>query len=225
MAPAHTPTPSRCWLALGLLLMLAWIGAVLAILAWDDPQPDQPTTRAAAYPSPPPITFVSPTPYPTDPATAIPVSEALDGQPAPDVTLTTLDGEPVRLHDLAGQIVFLNVWATWCEPCRAEMPALQALVDEYSAGGVQVIAVTDPTAGQTEADVRAFVDDFGLTLTVALSSDHDLYHALGAEQIPTTVIIDRAGTMRARHIGPLDADAIAGYLDTLGVNVSDKSPG
>jgi peroxiredoxin len=78
-----------------------------------------------------------------------------------------------------------------------------------------VIAITDPTAGQTEGDIRAFVKTYDLTLTVALSSNPELYQRFGVAQIPTTFIVDRAGIVRFRHIGALTADVIATYLAQL----------
>jgi peroxiredoxin len=136
-------------------------------------------------------------------------------KPLPDLTLTALDGSPIRLADFKDQIVFLNFWATWCVPCQDEMPALQKLQDEHGADDVRVIAVTDPTSGQTEDDIRTFMSTYHLTLTVALSSDTALYQQFGVAQIPITFIIDRAGIVRYRHIGAMNADDIATYLDRL----------
>jgi peroxiredoxin len=175
------------------------------------PQP----AEVAVYPSPPPVTFVVPTPLPTLPPTATVTEAPVLDEPLPDLTLTTLDGDSIRLADLKGQIVFLNFWATWCAPCQEEMPALQALQDEHGADGVRVIAVTDPTAGQTEADVLSFLKTYNLTLTVALSSDAAFYQHFGVAQIPMTYIIDRAGIVRYRQIGALEPEDIATYLQRL----------
>jgi len=201
------------WLPL-LALPLVGLLAAAAILLWagggsgaDDSPP------ATPFPTPAPVTFIPPTPLPPTPAPTLVVSEALDA-PLPDLTLTTLDGAPLRLRDLRGQVVFLNFWATWCAPCRAEMPALQALQDAESER-VRVVAVTDPTDGQTEADIRAFVDELGVTFAVALSSDPALYRQFGVAQIPTTYVVDPAGTIRYRHLGALTPDALHAYLDEL----------
>jgi peroxiredoxin len=95
------------------------------------------------------------------------------------------------------------------------MPALQKLQNEHGSEGVRVIAVTEPTSGQTEDDIRAFLKTYDLTLTVALSSDAALYQQFGVEEIPITFIIDRAGMVRYRHIGALTVSDITGYLTQL----------
>jgi cytochrome c biogenesis protein CcmG/thiol:disulfide interchange protein DsbE len=166
---------------------------------------------ATSYPTPAPVTFIPPTPLPT----LSPTPDPLLDRPVPDATLTTLDGDPIRLGALGGEIVFLNFWATWCEPCKEELPELQALHEARGADRVRVIAVTDPDEGQTEADVRAFVDEYNLSLTVALSSDAVLYRRFGVAQIPLTIIIDRAGIVRFRHLGALHDHDVALYLDRL----------
>jgi peroxiredoxin len=166
---------------------------------------------ASPYPTPAPVTFIPPTLLPT----LSPTPDPLLDQPVPDVTLTGLDGGPIRLRDFAGEIVFVNFWATWCEPCTEEMPELQALHDERGADGVRVIAITNPNEGQTEAAIRAFVDEYDLTLTVALSSDAALYAQFGVAQLPMTVIIDRAGVVRFRHIGALHDHDMATYINRL----------
>jgi thiol-disulfide isomerase/thioredoxin len=77
------------------------------------------------------VTFIPPTPLPT----LSPTPDPLLDLPVPDVTLTGLDGKSIRLRAFKGEIVFLNFWATWCEPCKEEMPELQALQDEHGAEG------------------------------------------------------------------------------------------
>jgi peroxiredoxin len=167
-----------------------------------------PRAALTVYPTPAPVTFIPPTPLPptitpTDPVVAHPV---------PDATLTTLDGETLRLRDLGGEVVFLNFWATWCEPCTEEMPELQKFQDQYGGQGVRVISVTNPTEGQTEDDIRAFVAQYGITFTIALTSDQGFYDQFGVAQIPTTFVIDPAGTVRVRHLGALDIDDMIGYV-------------
>lgn len=173
------------------------------------------TSAVAVYPSPPPVTFIAPTPLPTQTPAATATETGVLDDPLPDITLTALDGTLIRLADLKGQILFLNFWATWCAPCQEEMPALQTLQDEHEADGVRVVAVTDPTAGQTEEDIRAFLKTYGLTFTVVLSSDPAFYQQFGVAQIPMTFIIDRAGIVRYRQIGALTAEDIAVYLQRL----------
>jgi thiol-disulfide isomerase/thioredoxin len=187
--------------------------AALILTACGSDAADSPTPRPT-YPTPAPVTFIPPTPLPptitpTDPVVA---------RPVPDVELTTLDGGTIRLRDLSGEIIFLNFWATWCVPCREEMPDLQQFVEDYGDQGVRVIAVTDPNDGQTEADVRAFVDEYDLTFTIALTSDAAFYRQFGVEPIPTTLIIDRAGMVRGRHIGAMHLDDMVAYFEQAAEN-------
>lgn len=213
-ATRGTRQGSLQWLPLAILPLVGILAAALIILSTRDGDGDS-GAPAASFPSPPPVTFVPPTPRPTAPPTVVPAADTLIDEPVPDITLTTLDGGEVRLRDLAGQVVFLNFWATWCEPCQREMPALQDVLDARG-DAVRVIGVTDPDQGQTEDDIRAFVEARDLTLTVALSSDLALYQRFSVLQIPMTFVIDREGIVRFRHIGEIEPDDIAAYLDRLG---------
>jgi thiol-disulfide isomerase/thioredoxin len=207
------PDPQwRSWLPLVLLPLIGIGAAVLVILASNADSGGDSGSSAASFPSPPPVTFIPPTPLPA--ATFTPTVETVIDRPVPDLVLPTLDGGTIRLSDLRGQIVFLNFWATWCAPCREEMPALQQLQDEQG-DAVRVIAITNPDDGQTEDDVRAFLDEFDLTLTVALPTDFEPHTRFNVWQLPTTYIVDRAGIVRYRHIGALEPDDIATYLDWL----------
>lgn len=205
----------KSWLPLLILPLIAVIAAVVIVIGAQK-NDDSPITTS--FPSPRPVTFVPPTPEPTGPRPTLPPPpESVMDRPAPDFTLTTLDGGSIRLPDLAGEIVFLNFWATWCAPCQNEMPLLQTLHDDYGADGVRVIAVTNPDDGQNEAGIRAFVEQHGLTLTVALETAPDIYTRFEVAQIPITFILDRSGVVRYRHIGELHADDVQTYLERLGV--------
>lgn len=181
--------------------------AVFAATREDEPAPAVPEMQ---FPSPPPVTYIPPTALPT--STPLP---SLVGQAAPDFMLTLLDGEQVRLDAPGSAVTFLNFWATWCVPCEAEMPLLQETYDAYADEGVQVIAVTDPNAGQTEDDVRAFLAERDLTLPVALETDQSLFTTFNVAQIPVTYILDAQGVVRAQHIGELHDHDIAHYLEEL----------
>ncbi len=201
-----------------LILLILPVGGIIAavLIVLNDSAPgDDPAAPVAAYPTPPPVTFIPPTLRPTVPATIPPAQESIIGAHLPDITLTALDGGSIDLHDLEGDIIFLNFWATWCVPCQEEMPALQALEDEQHAQGVRVVGVTDPTAGQTEEDIRAFLERYDITFAVGLSAEIALYQQFGVAQIPITFIIDRQGTVRFRHIGVLNASDIVLYLAEL----------
>ncbi|NBW25925.1 MAG: TlpA family protein disulfide reductase [Betaproteobacteria bacterium] len=114
-------------------------------------------------------------------------------KPQPTLALPTLDGEPWKLTDQARQVVLLNFWASWCEPCRAEMPALQRLSERYVQAGLRVWAVNYREPADT---VRRFVTTTGMTLPVLLDADGSVAKSLGIGIFPTTVILDRRGRIR-----------------------------
>lgn len=198
------------WLPLLVIPLIGVLGAAL-VLAQGDTLNGETLT---AYPSPAPVTFIPPTPLPTVLPPTVPPLEEVIGAPVPDITLTTLDGGTVRLRDLAGQIVLLNFWATWCVPCQKEMPLLQQLQDERA--DVRVITITDPHLGQTERAISEFLARHKLSLTVALAEESGpLFRLFEVVQIPTTVFLDRDGIVRFRHLGELNEDDLSATLDQL----------
>ena len=134
------------------------------------------------------------------------------GSPAPDFTLFSLAGPPMSLHEQQGKVVLINFWATWCPPCREEMPALQRAYERLADQGLVVLGV-NWTEEDNLKDVEAFVQELGLTFPILLDSDssvsEDLYHVLG---LPTSVLIGRDGTVRAVRIGILDLEELEGTL-------------
>ena len=136
------------------------------------------------------------------------------GVEAPDFELDFLDGERRALSSYRGKVVFLNFWATWCPPCRQEMPSMQELYQRYSNAGLVVIAVDLQESVET---VRNFVNDFKLTFPVALDSNGRVAAMYGARSIPTTYIIDRNGMVLAGAIGARDwaSDDSYRYFDTI----------
>ena len=136
------------------------------------------------------------------PAALVPTGsdvEAKKGSLAPDFLLATLDGGEVRLSDLRGKAVILNLWATWCSPCRKEMPQFVQAYDEYRDDGLEIIALN---VQESASIIQPFVDDFGIDFTVALDKRgavSDDYRIIG---LPTTYFIDREGFVRAVFQGP-----------------------
>lgn len=218
MNPHTSPPPSRresrasYGLVLLILPLVGLLAAVIIVLTQGD---DTASEQAAGdgFATPPPVTFIPPTPVPTVAAT-VPAGSVV-GSPVPDFTLTTLDGETLSLAALEDRILFINFWATWCEPCEREMPALQALQEGFPPERVRVIGITDPTASQTEAQIRDFLDTYAITFPVVLSSELALYQAFNVLQIPVTYIVDEAGIVRFRHLGELHPDDIQSYLNRL----------
>ena len=209
--PARRRGPG--WLPLLFLPGIGLIAALVLITAQDDATaPNDP--NAGMFASPPPVTFIPPTPLPPS-ETDAPAAGSVIGGPVPGFTLTTLDGESLTLDELDGRIVFLNFWASWCEPCTHEMPALQALQDAFAPDRLLVIGITDPQAGQTEQEIHDFLTDNEITFTIALTSDLAIYQRFNVLQIPVTYILDRQGTVRFRHLGELEPDDVQSYLNQL----------
>ncbi|MET0625863.1 MAG: cytochrome c biogenesis protein CcdA, partial [Pyrinomonadaceae bacterium] len=141
---------------------------------------------------------------PNAPSAAAPNSAAVmnssatnPGTPAPDAELTTTDGKPLKLSELRGQVVLLNFWATWCVPCRAEIPALNEMEKELSARGFKVLGVTTSDSSDV---VREYQKDVRQDYTVALGDD-GVANAYSVGVLPTTFIIDREGRIREKIIG------------------------
>jgi cytochrome c-type biogenesis protein len=117
--------------------------------------------------------------------------------PAPDVQFTRLDGQTMRLKDLHGRVVLLNFWATWCIPCRSEIPSLSAMQKDFDSRGLSVIGVSyDDTADM----VRSFQKDIRQDYEIVLGG-RDVGAQLPASPLPTTYIIDREGRIREKMIG------------------------
>ncbi|MCE7946971.1 MAG: TlpA family protein disulfide reductase [Chloroflexi bacterium CFX4] len=141
----------------------------------------------------------------------------LIGSPAPDFELPTPNGETLRLSALRGQWVVVNFWATWCAPCRAEMPVLQALIDSPSEaaralGQVALIAVN---RDESESAVRAFLDELNLTLPVALDAGGKISNRYGIVSLPITFFIDPEGIVRHKQIGEVTAAILEQTLRKL----------
>lgn len=116
-------------------------------------------------------------------------------QMAPDFQLTTLDGVPVTRDSLRGKVVLLNFWATWCPPCRIEMPGFQRVHDEYVDRGFTVLGVSTDAAGRRP--VLDFLRDRKITYPVAMATGRMVNDYGGARVLPTSFLMDREG--RVRH--------------------------
>ncbi|MDR0562630.1 MAG: TlpA family protein disulfide reductase [Spirochaetaceae bacterium] len=109
-----------------------------------------------------------------------------------DFSLKTLDGSSITLSRLKGKVVFLNFWATWCPPCRAEMPSMEILYQRYKDSGVELIAVDIMEKPQ---DVRNFLKNNPYTFPIAMDADGAVSGQYGIQAVPTTFIIDRDNTI------------------------------
>jgi thiol-disulfide isomerase/thioredoxin len=117
--------------------------------------------------------------------------------PAPDFKLTALDGKPLAIAALQGKVVFLNFWATWCGPCRAEIPDLIALQDRYK-GRLQIIGLN---VDDEEADIQKYVDETGINYPVAMTSNDVRIQFGGIPALPTSFVLDTAGRVVQKHVG------------------------
>lgn len=135
-----------------------------------------------------------------------------ENHPAPDFTLLDLAGAPVRLSDLRGQVVLINVWATWCPPCRAEMPMIQAAYTQYHEEGFTVLAVNQREEPRT---VAAYMTQSELTFPALLDRDGTVISAYQASVLPSSFFIDKAGVVRAVYRGPMSRSVIAGTVEQL----------
>ena len=121
------------------------------------------------------------------------------GAPAPALELETLDGAPVSLQDLRGKVVVVNFWATWCPPCRVEMPGFQRVYADKRDDGLVIVGVSLDRGG--EGAVRQFVEERGITFPIAMA-DGDVAQAFGGVRtLPTSFLIDREGRVRQEVTG------------------------
>lgn len=127
------------------------------------------------------------------------------GDLVPDYGALTLGGDSASLSQLGDDVVLLNVWATWCPPCRKEIPVLQALHEAHAERGLRVVGVSVDAAGEAEA-VRRFVDSYGVTFDIWLDPSERVSSTFRTSGVPTTLLIDRDGRLVWRHLGPVTAD-------------------
>jgi cytochrome c biogenesis protein CcmG, thiol:disulfide interchange protein DsbE len=135
------------------------------------------------------------------------------GSRAPEYTAFTLDGDSIPLSRFRGDVVLLNIWATWCPPCVHEMPALQRLHEALAGEGLSIVAVSvdaPPTLGNVmgafSGDIRAFADSFGLTFTVLHDPSGRIQSRYQVNGLPTTFLIDRDGLVRRKVMGAAEWD-------------------
>lgn len=131
---------------------------------------------------------------------------------APVVELTDLQGNPVSFADYAGQVILYNAWATWCPPCKQEMPTLEAYYEAYKDQGFVIIAIED---GEPVEEVRQFVTDYGLTFPVWPDAKYVATTAFRTNALPTSFVIDRSGTVRLTWTGAISRAMLEKYVTPL----------
>lgn len=138
---------------------------------------------------------------------------------APDFSTRNMQGEQVKLADLRGQPVVLNFWASWCAPCRAEMPTLQRLHEEYQDAGLQILAMNS-TSSDSLPQVENFIAEHDLDLTALLDSDGTIAKLYQVSALPTTFFIDAGGAIQSVEVGgPLSEALLRVRIENLLKNV------
>lgn len=159
------------------------------------------------------------------PITDVSTQDAIQGEeegleqysPAPDFTLETLAGETVTLSELKGKKVILNFWATWCPPCKAEMPHMESfyskLTDEDPIELIAVNVTESEKLGVSE--VETFVDSYELSFPIPLDTTAEVTQKYGVFSMPTTFMIDTQGRIAQKVVGPLDEKTINELIDFM----------
>lgn len=133
--------------------------------------------------------------------------------PAPQLALEDLAGVERALADYRGQVVLVNLWATWCPPCKAEMPTLQAYYEAHAAQGFVIVAISD---GDPAPAVAEFVRAYGLTFPVWLDPEYVATStAFKTRSLPSSFVIDRDGIVRLRWVGEIDRAALEAHVTPL----------
>jgi cytochrome c biogenesis protein CcmG/thiol:disulfide interchange protein DsbE len=139
--------------------------------------------------------------------TSFPQVTEVEPYPAPGFALQALDGSTVRLSDYRGKVVLLNFWGTWCEPCKAETPALEAAYQKLKNEGLVIIGVdllyTERSLNRDVEHVREFAHLYGVSYPLVLDEDGSVSRAYAIHPIPTTYIIDREGKVRYIRVSGL----------------------
>ena len=136
------------------------------------------------------------------------------GDLVPNVRMVNLEGKPVSLNGLRGKTVVLNFWATWCPPCRNEMPMLESVAKEYQDKNVVIVGLD---VGEAAERVQVAVTELGVTYPIWLNgintnSSQAVFQEFGGVGLPTTVLIDKNGILRARQIGELNRASVTDWL-------------
>jgi thiol-disulfide isomerase/thioredoxin len=125
---------------------------------------------------------------------------ARPGAPAPQIALPVVGGGMSNLNGERGKVVLLNFWATWCEPCKAEMPALQQLADDL---GGQPFVMYSVDLQEDAPQIEVFQRQYGLHLYAVLDENGDVTRAYNVRALPSTFLIDKQGVLRQQRLGPL----------------------
>ena len=192
--------------------------AVLALACGGSEPAAAPTEQPISTTAPEVSPTVEPTPRPTPAPTAtatpgptpVTIRTSRDQEPARDFHLDLLTGEKLQLSDLQGKLVVLNFWASWCPPCRAEMPSFEDIYREYRDKGVVFVGVA---VSDTDSEARAFAEKVGVTYPLGLDPGH-IARTYQITAMPTTYFIDYDGHISRKLQGPANEGALRFFLDS-----------
>lgn len=137
------------------------------------------------------------------------------GNLAPDFELRSVDGKAMKLSSLRGKKVIVNFWATWCPPCRLEMPEMEKFYTKNKNEGIEILAVNLTKAEKSRADVPAFIEAYGITFPVLLDENSDAARLYGVSSIPASFIIDTQGVIQQKIVGPMTYEVMEKMLGAV----------
>jgi len=129
---------------------------------------------------------------------------------APEFSLKDLKGSDISLSSYKGKVIFLNFWATWCPPCRAEIPDFVEIYGQYKEKGMEIIGIS--VDRMSPSSLMPFVEKFKINYPVALYTPQVIKDYQPGQFIPTTIIIDKQGRIRHKHVGQLDKETLKDYF-------------
>jgi peroxiredoxin len=185
-APAK---PRKSWLYLNIGIAVALIVAGVGLLLWMGQQSVTSLSRSSNS-----------------------LAQASGGTTASDFTLLSPDGQEISLSDYEGRVILVNWWATWCPPCKAEMPAINAFYETHKADGFVVLAVNSQEGAST---VKSFIQDNGFTFPVLLDSQGQVMERYHVRALPTSFIIDRHGVIQHIQTGEISSRQLEAIVEPL----------
>lgn len=198
-------------LGIGALVFVIWISTERQFLNQAQPVQDS-TPVSTPMPSPANNTQLATRIQPTETALTPEANTTATPAVAPDFTLPTPAGKMISLSDYSGKPVLINFWATWCVPCRSEMPTIERIYEERD-GAFVVLGVNFE---ETQAAIQPFVKELGLTFPILMDSDDLVSWQYGVIGLPTSVFVTPGGMIYRQYIGPMDEAYIEETLDEMG---------